>query len=91
MSGAKILVCGRADAPRAAVNSDFTRFCSRCAHRVMIAPSGQRLLASHPDFEIICEECFTRIDVPEDAEFRVSVSLADEIRTAIPNPFLRRN
>jgi hypothetical protein len=38
-------------------NQDNTRFCSQCGERVGIYPSGQAVLARHPDAVITCQIC----------------------------------
>jgi hypothetical protein len=52
-----ILVCAPATAPTTAAGSVFDRCCWRCQRRVMIAPTGQRLLRKHPDTKIQCLPC----------------------------------
>jgi len=31
--------------------------CERCRHKVGVYPSGQRLIAQHPDIAIVCSVC----------------------------------
>jgi hypothetical protein len=85
------LLCMRADSEVAAIGSVFDRTCSLCAVRVMIAPSGQAFLASHPEAKIICNICY-QPDKSDD--HRLTAPLKDvlnEARNAGPNPYRRRN
>jgi hypothetical protein len=42
---------------------DNSRTCARCGERVGIYPSGQQVIAAHPEFEIVCEICIERTHV----------------------------
>ena len=50
------LICNLATAPLMAQGSAFDRHCSRCGVRVMIAPSGQKILREK-QLEIVCMPC----------------------------------
>ena len=94
MSEPIIVVCARADAPLAAVGSVFDRQCSRCSAKVMLAPSGQRFLATHADAKIVCEYCVRPKQVLDALAAGKAITapweeIAAEARTAQPN--LRRN
>jgi hypothetical protein len=86
------LVCAPADSPWAVPGSIFTRVCLTCFTRVMIAPSGQRFLQSHPEASVICERC-----IPEDEPVSFAGAAADletlvaEIKQARPNLYRDRN
>jgi hypothetical protein len=88
------LVCAYADEPMIALGSIFDRSCGTCGRKVMIAPSGQALLAAKPNLQILCMACFVveaakagRADIYTADPERV----AQEMATARPNPRRRRN
>jgi hypothetical protein len=54
------LVCARADSPKFVAGSMFGLFCADCGVEVMVAPSGQALLADR-DLRITCYECFKKL------------------------------
>lgn len=88
------LICARADQPRVVPGSVFNHSCKLCRYRVMIAPSGQKLLRRKPRLVILCGPC---------AEQRVekgdSLTLGEmdwneigrEVHTAMPNFWKKRN
>jgi len=41
----------------------ITSRCNLCNELVGIYPSGQRIMAAHPDVELICERCHNPRDV----------------------------
>jgi hypothetical protein len=57
MSEQAVLVCALADSPRVVPGSVFHHHCAVCGRSVMVAPSGQRILAKLP-CTIVCGECF---------------------------------
>lgn len=52
-----MLVCARATKEVTISGSSFNRTCGVCGERVMIAPSGQRLLRDRPGTPVVCEDC----------------------------------
>ena len=86
-----VLICVPADKPLAVAGATFDKRCNRCGQRVMLAPSGQRLLARKPNVEICCLECFSPEPGDEVHAAADSETLAAELRTAGPNPWRRRN
>ena len=90
------LVCAMADQPLAIRGAIFTRLCSQCGSRVMIAPSGQRLLSLHPDLPLLCLNCYVASADLTDAENRLALAddpkiIRHELNQAIPNPWRKRN
>ena len=89
-----ILVCAPADAEFITPGSIFDQRCARCARRVAIAPSGQRLLKEKA-LEIICASCaFAPGGLPADADHELAAPIEDiisEFKDRIPNPRRRRN
>jgi hypothetical protein len=53
-----VLICALADAPHVVPGSVFDRHCTVCGWRVMVAPTGQRMLAQIDMLRIVCEHCF---------------------------------
>ena len=91
MSQPAVLVCALADAPYTVPGSIFRHHCTECGRRVMLAPSGQRMLATKNVLRIICERCFARNVKPGDqiAPTGTMDEILDELRRTQPN--LRRN
>jgi hypothetical protein len=52
-----VVVCAFADAPLTVPGSDFSRVCSGCSKRLMVAPSGQQFIEAHPSAVVICLDC----------------------------------
>jgi hypothetical protein len=52
------LVCANALAPHAVEGSVYHHRCVLCGGNVMVAPSGQAMIAANPAIEIICGLCF---------------------------------
>jgi hypothetical protein len=86
-----VLVCAPADAPRVVPGSVFGYACVLCGRQVMIAPSGQRMLAREPGIYIICGPCYGDTVKPGDkvALAGTAEEMRDEKRRALPN--LRRS
>ena len=89
----RLLACMRATAPLTVPGSDFSRSCTLCHTRVMIAPSGQRALEADPKMKIVCVRCVRRTLKPEDI---VTLPMAldatlDEAATSVPNLWRERN
>jgi hypothetical protein len=82
-----VMVCALADSPFAARASIYTRVCAKCARRLMIAPSGQAILAEHPAAIVMCLEC----GPPLPRGCRPTAAQLAELATAVPNPWLTRN
>lgn len=91
----EIVLCTmRADlAHEVAAGSSFDFRCSRCGHRVVLAPSGVRFKSEHPEASLVCMGCLTPEELPDD--LRVAhhdqQALLSELATAIPNPWRNRN
>lgn len=82
------LICAPADVELATPGSDYTHKCSACGERVVLAPSGQKLLREHPDVTVLCIHCYR----PKDGdEFRITSAALAEFRTAVPNTWRNRN
>lgn len=84
-----VLVCEVADAPRIIPGSKCDQTCSSCGRYVMIAPSGQKLIADHPDAKVICVPC-----VPSNVPMESHLSFSDliaEARSSVPNLRRTRN
>ena len=90
-----VLICIAADAPLTVAGSSFNRVCSECSTRVMVAPSGRRMLAAHPAATILCTDCFAKrhgIQPDDVAELAAQPEeLSAEMKAAIPNPYRSRN
>lgn len=91
MSEEIILVCALADSPMTVPGSIYTRTCSHCRRAVMIAPSGQSVLAAHPQASIVCDHCFK--PDPDDAFGLAGTTqeIRNEVRNARPNLHRTRN
>lgn len=91
---ADYLVCAHATAEMAVANSSFDRHCSRCGSRVMIAPSGQRLLRKKR-LEIICAFCVPEVVAGFPHGDKVIIKRPagsrGEMRNAMPNWWRKRN
>jgi hypothetical protein len=78
-----------------AMGSVFDRQCSRCGSRVMIAPSGQRLLRRKKKVKVLCITCAPRVLAEYPARDKVEVTIlegaAGEVRSAVPNLWRARN
>lgn len=53
----EFLVCALADAEYSVSGSSFDKHCTKCNKRVMVSPSGQNMLKSHPSLHIVCNTC----------------------------------
>jgi len=90
---AKILVCQAANADLTVLGSTFTRQCSACSTRVMVAPSGERLLEREPNILVLCTLCaearlIKRLEAGEEFSVAPAASpaeLAREMTRAVPN------
>lgn len=93
MSNPMILIAAPADAPLTSPGSTFTHQCGKCGRRVMVAPTGQRLLREQPGTSIVCLPCFLA-DPPKNLEFRPAGSTEEirrEVASAVPNQWRVRN
>ena len=54
----RVIVCALATDPHVFEGDVFHHRCGECNRHVMLSPSGQRWLGSHPDGGIICGECY---------------------------------
>lgn len=88
-----ILICAPADAPMTVPGTIFNRFCATCGERVMIAPSGQRILREYPDATIQCGPCFETKPDPEITTVEIAAGNLEEAlrEAAAAHPNLRRN
>lgn len=86
-----ILVCALADAPQVVPGSIFSHHCTVCGRQVMVAPTGQRMLATMDALSIVCERCFESHVQPDDEILPAGTidEVFDEARRAQPN--LRRS
>jgi hypothetical protein len=86
-----ILVCALANALRAVPGSIFNHHCTVCDRLVMVAPSGQRMLAKIDALQIVCGPCFDKRVEPGDEICLAGTpeEMLDEVRRARPN--LRRS
>lgn len=93
-SDATVLVCMRANAPIVVPGSIFDRRCGKCGERVIIAPSGQRLLARKA-LKIHCWPCYRQAAEKGEVETVGFAANADEIRretrSGVPNFWSTRN
>jgi hypothetical protein len=83
--------------------SSFDHKCSKCAARVMIAPSGQRVLKqraaeqlvkSSPELSILCIACFLLERATNDDEILLAAGvdeIAAELNASVPNCWRERN
>lgn len=89
-----VLVCALATAAMTAANSSFDRHCSRCGERVVIAPSGQRLLRER-SMKILCLSCAVRMaeELPEGGEVTIQPApgALDDLADVAPNMWRKRN
>jgi hypothetical protein len=90
-----VIVCMDANAPFAVRGCDFSHCCVTCGRRVMIAPSGQRVLVQWPEISILCVECFRSIPGIEETVKSITFTEPGELATEMqgfgPNLFGRRN
>jgi len=85
------LVCALADSPRVPPGAVFNQNCEACGRKVMVAPSGQRILTTMTGVHIVCGPCYDISKNPNDKLFLAGTSdeIRDEVRHAQPN--LRRS
>ncbi len=88
-----ILVCEYADAPLAVAGTVFSHTCIRCGARLMVAPTGQRILREHPKFATLCKVCYARDTTVPDHGYLAGTpeEIAQECISARPNPRRTRN
>ena len=88
-----VLVCALADAPRCVPGTVFNRWCRNCNQRVMIAPSGQKVLRKYPHAIIICPTCYAGVAAATDVLTAADTAdnIRAEVRKAKPNPWRNRN
>ncbi len=91
MNEKRFLICAPANAELTVPGSRFDKCCSACGSLVMIAPSGQGVLASYPDTVILCGSCYSPL--PDDSSERAASikQMAQEVASAYPNPRRWRN
>lgn len=92
MSEPAVLVCAPADAPRVVRGTVFCHKCMRCGLRLMMAPSGQKMLQREPEIEIICCYCYALDQTPHACELAAPFEeILRERRTSMPNFWRKRN
>lgn len=93
MPNDKTLMCAPADSPTTVAGSSFDRSCSECGQKVMISPSGQRVLSENPDMLVVCMACVMPKIQEHDAISLTSdpVSVAHELAQTKPNMYRNRN
>ena len=93
-----VLVCARADSPLMVRGADFRKTCRGCNSRVMVAPSGQKLMEQNPDAHIVCSVCFLEATksgaLPPHEKIKMGLAgpvdeIASEISGAVPNTWKR--
>jgi hypothetical protein len=90
----RFLICAPAHAASMVAGTTFDRDCARCRARVMVAPSGQAMLARNPETVIICFDCAIRMmaETGGTVEFAATATeIASEVRTVQPNTWRKRN
>ena len=97
------IVCAPADSHWMARGSSFDHKCSKCAARVMMAPSGQRFLKQRaaeqlvkrsPELSILCIACFLLERETPDDEFLLAAGVDEitaELKGSVPNRWRERN
>lgn len=83
------IACAPADAPRVIPGSVFTHKCYRCDQSVVMAPSGQKMLAENPEAKVICAFCV--YDGPAGVAFVLEEAKAELARGSVPNMRRYRN
>ncbi len=93
-----MIVCSRATADWVVPGSVFVHSCGKCGEKVMMAPSGQRILKASPEGSVImCDVCYGPLEstlrkVCGDPTFADSVEeVAREVNSAVPNTYRTRN
>lgn len=87
-----VLVCAPADAPRIVPGTVFRHKCARCGLRLMMAPSGQKMLKRKPNIEIICCYCYQLDRAPHTCELAAPFEeIQRERQSSMPNFWRRRN
>ena len=81
-----LLVVRATDLPRKHPDADWSHVCSRFNEPVGIYPSGQRVLATHPDTVIVCSVCENGSGVAA----QPLPGVVKEIFESIPNPLSRK-
>ncbi len=88
------LVCALADQSTMVRGSIFTKLCSKCGTRVMVAPSGQRVLALYPDLGVMCLICYLALAASTETENRLADRdevIMQDLDTVVPNTWKERN
>lgn len=92
-----VLICSLAGAPTAVAGSVFHHRCSRCSARLMVAPSGQRILREHPDVRPVCLPCVMASARADGGDGEIEIDLSNlqdilrEMRQTVPNFWRKRN
>jgi len=89
------LLCALADAALIVPGSIFVK-CAECKIALMMAPSGQRLIARDPTIYPVCEMCFKRkendgLDWEGPLLADTLEEIEEESRNALPSMRRRRN
>ncbi len=88
------VICAPADFPNTVRGSTFDRLCSKCSGRVMLAPSGQKMMEQHPNADILCFYCFLLGEVPGEPVGLTAATIDElraEIASTVPNTWRMRN
>jgi hypothetical protein len=85
-----LLVCALADSPLVVEGSTFDRWCVSCGGKVQLAPSGQKIIESQGEANVVltCTVCFGDRSLAGSTLASTEDTIAQELRTAKPN--LRR-
>lgn len=88
-----LLICALADAAVVVPGSSFEHVCAECGRRVMVAPSGQKVLKQFSSMPTIsCMDCAPVDWLRQPLEFIGTVEeIASEVHNARPNKWRERN
>jgi hypothetical protein len=87
-----VLVCANAYDPWVTEGTVFGANCYRCNAELMVARTGQLLLAKNPEAKTVCYQCFVAHHRGEPLAIAADhASLASEIATRKPNMWRHRN
>lgn len=93
MSEPIYILCPYADEEYTVTGSVFDKLCSKCFKRLMLSPSGQKVLAERAYAKLICLACAIGMDLElagATAEL-AGDTLANELKGVVPNTRRSRN